>query len=241
MGDETNQARNDLAPEVRAAALTAMAAWVSAIADRFTNPIAGMVAALEMVDKQAVTDPVALDSIARVRARLLALGDFVSELVDFAKPARLAPALVDVRALLARIAAELEPSLPAATQLEVVVEPGAERLRADPDKLRLILRALLDNAVQAVPPPGVPAMAMAARPGAAPGTVAFTVDDNGPGFPAQLAQAALEPFVTTKEAGTGLGLAIVHKYVEAHGGRIELGRSARLGGACVSVTLPTHN
>jgi signal transduction histidine kinase len=241
MGDETNQARNHLSPEVRAAALAAMAAWVAAIADRFTNPIAGMVAALEMVDKRALTDPVALDSIARVQARLLALGDFVSELVDFAKPARLTPAPVDVRALLARVAAELRPSLPAATRLEVVVEPGAERLRADPDKLRLILRALLDNAVQAVPPPGVPAVAMTARPGVAPGAVTFTVDDSGPGFPPELAQAVLEPFVSTKEAGSGLGLAIVHKYVDAHGGRIELGRSSRLGGACVSVTLPTHN
>lgn len=241
MGDEINQARNPLAPEVRAAALAAMAAWVSAIADRFTNPIAGMVAALEMVDKSSLTDPVALDSIARVRARLLALGDFVSELVDFAKPARLTPALVDVRALLARVAAELDPSLPASTRLEVVVEPGAERLKADPDKLRLILRALLDNAVQAVSPPAVPKVAMAARPAAAPGCVTFTVDDNGPGFPPQLAHAVLEPFVSTKEAGTGLGLAIVYKYVEAHGGRIELGRSGRLGGACVSVTLPTHH
>jgi signal transduction histidine kinase len=39
--------------------------------------------------------------------------------------------------------------------------------------------------------------------------------------------------------GTGLGLAVVRTIVEAHGGTATVGDSADLGGASVSVRLPT--
>ena len=38
--------------------------------------------------------------------------------------------------------------------------------------------------------------------------------------------------------GTGIGLAVARRIVLAHGGRIEVGRSERLGGARFRVTLP---
>ena len=50
--------------------------------------------------------------------------------------------------------------------------------------------------------------------------VAFVVDDNGPGIPADKKDEVFQPFRTTKKGGTGLGLAIVDKTVQAHGGRV---------------------
>jgi two-component system NtrC family sensor kinase len=54
--------------------------------------------------------------------------------------------------------------------------------------------------------------------------VAVTVQDNGPGIPADVMPRIFEPFFTTKPKGegTGLGLGIVKQIVDKHGGRIDV-------------------
>ncbi len=63
------------------------------------------------------------------------------------------------------------------------------------------------------------------------------VEDNGPGFDAEILGHAFEPYVTSKPKGTGLGLAIVKKLVEEQGGSIRV-RNGPEGGAVVSIRLP---
>jgi len=67
----------------------------------------------------------------------------------------------------------------------------------------------------------------------------LTVEDNGPGFPDELRESLLEPYVTTRERGTGLGLAIVNRVIIDHGGSISLQKSkADKRGARVRIMLP---
>jgi signal transduction histidine kinase len=74
-------------------------------------------------------------------------------------------------------------------------------------------------------------------------TVVTSVEDEGPGIPADQRDAMLEPFNRLEASrnratgGAGLGLAVVRNLVEAHGGAIEIGETAR-GGARVVVELP---
>ncbi|MEL7453012.1 MAG: ATP-binding protein [Pseudomonadota bacterium] len=73
-------------------------------------------------------------------------------------------------------------------------------------------------------------------------TVEITVQDNGPGFPADNKDRLLEPYVTTRERGTGLGLAIVSRVIIDHGGSISLhSRADGLPGARVRVLLPIQH
>jgi two-component system, NtrC family, nitrogen regulation sensor histidine kinase NtrY len=65
--------------------------------------------------------------------------------------------------------------------------------------------------------------------------VRLSVEDNGPGFPANILRRAFEPYVTTKPRGTGLGLAMVKKIVDEHDANIEL--INRRGGAGATVTV----
>ncbi|MCF6179458.1 MAG: ATP-binding protein [Geopsychrobacter sp.] len=58
----------------------------------------------------------------------------------------------------------------------------------------------------------------------------LSIEDSGPGVPADIRKTIFDPFFSTKEKGTGLGLATVFSIVKAHGGRIELAESV-LGGA----------
>jgi signal transduction histidine kinase len=70
-------------------------------------------------------------------------------------------------------------------------------------------------------------------------TVSVHIEDTGPGFPAS--QQVFRPLRTTKIHGHGLGLFVSRKIVQAHQGALEVGTSARLGGARVSVTLFPRN
>ena len=59
----------------------------------------------------------------------------------------------------------------------------------------------------------------------------MTIEDTGPGIPADHFATVFEPYYTTKEKGTGLGLAIVKHNTELYGGTVkiesELGKYTR--------------
>ena len=49
----------------------------------------------------------------------------------------------------------------------------------------------------------------------------ITVDDNGPGIPADQMEHLFSPFVSSKKSrGTGLGLPVSQKILSEHGGQI---------------------
>ncbi|HYT83177.1 MAG TPA: ATP-binding protein [Gemmatimonadales bacterium] len=72
------------------------------------------------------------------------------------------------------------------------------------------------------------------------GWVRLTVEDSGPGVPADVKTRVFDPFFTTKnpDEGTGLGLSICQRVVAEVGGRIWLEDSEALGGAKFVVELP---
>ena len=72
-----------------------------------------------------------------------------------------------------------------------------------------------------------------------------TVEDDGPGIPADRRAEALRPFVRLDRArnqdrgsGVGLGLAIAQDAAISHGGSLELGDSGALGGLRATLSVP---
>ncbi len=68
----------------------------------------------------------------------------------------------------------------------------------------------------------------------------ITIDDNGPGFPADAGDSLLDrgTRADTHKEGQGIGLAVSHELIENYGGELTLNRSPG-GGARVSIELPT--
>jgi signal transduction histidine kinase len=64
-----------------------------------------------------------------------------------------------------------------------------------------------------------------------------SIEDSGPGIPAEKVDQIFEPFFTTKDAGMGMGLAIARTIVASHRGRI-WAATRREGGAVLRFTMP---
>ena len=68
-------------------------------------------------------------------------------------------------------------------------------------------------------------------------TIQVTVDDDGPGIPAERRESVFRAFASGAAGGTGLGLTIARDIVRAHGGEIVL-EDSPLGGLRARIVLP---
>jgi signal transduction histidine kinase len=126
----------------------------------------------------------------------------------------------------------LFPEPPPGVTLTREVAPGLPAVHADRDQVLQILLNLVRNALDALGARGGRLAVTAAR---APGGVAFTVRDDGPGITPDDLARVFEPYFTTKEGGTGLGLAIARRIAEEHGGTLEAESAPGVGAAFVLV------
>jgi two-component system sensor histidine kinase BaeS len=178
------------------------------------------------------------DEAARLQRRvddLLALARMEAD--DF----RLEPSPVDVGQLLWAVVVACAPWVAAAgVRLSVEVPAVGPVARADGERLRQAVDALVDNALRVLPAEAPLVLAAAAD---ARGWVRVEVRDGGPGLaPEDLAVAfergALhERYRGSRAVGSGLGLALVGELARRMGGYPEASPS-REGGACFALWLP---
>jgi len=132
---------------------------------------------------------------------------------------------VAVVELFSRVVARHEPVCHAVNvTIQTTIEPGAEMVVGDRDRLEQAVQNLAANAIRYAPP-GT-AIALAARP--RDGRIAITVADHGPGIPPEHQPHVFDRFYKADAAregvsgGSGLGLSIVRAIVERHGGTISV-------------------
>jgi len=101
--------------------------------------------------------------------------------------------------------------------------------------LRDALSNLLLNALQATPRGGVISVSV----NRGDDGLLISVQDSGPGVPADLRERIWEPFFTTRQRGTGLGLSIVRKRMQEVGGTASLVASGK--GSIFQLRLPSDN
>ncbi len=132
----------------------------------------------------------------------------------------------------------VEPTLRSRARLELELDDGV-RVRGNGGRLGQVVTNLLVNAVQALPEARRSSARVRVCLESLEGEARLTVEDNGPGVPAELRARIFEPYFTTKPegVGTGLGLALSQETVRAHRGSVAVDDSP-LGGARFTITLP---
>jgi signal transduction histidine kinase len=158
--------------------------------------------------------------VAGIRQETEALGQIVTNFLNFAKPAELVLMPIDMDAIVARAAEDIRSEVAArGGQLEIRGDFG--RVDGDDVLLRQAVSNLCRNALEACLDAGVtPHIVLDGAVDREQRTIRVTVTDNGPGITAAVAERMFRPFFTTKARGTGLGLALVQKIVVTHNGRV---------------------
>jgi two-component system sensor kinase FixL len=120
-------------------------------------------------------------------------------------------------------------------EVDVRLDPAADRVLVDRIQVQQVLLNLMRNAIEAMQDTPDPRLLITSQREAG-GLIRISVEDSGPGLAREVAERLFEPFLTTKVQGMGLGLSICSAIISAHGGRIWADRS-KLGGTAFHFTV----
>lgn len=208
------------------------------IAHEFRNGLATIHGYSRLLDLERLP-PDFVPCVQGIRDETVALGQVVTNFLNFAKPADLTLTPVDMRVIAERAAEEIRAEA-IARGGQVTVTGDFPEVEGDEILLRQAFSNLCRNALEACSEARVPPrIAIHGQRDHAQRVLRIAVSDNGPGVDPALVPRLFRPFFTTKAGGTGLGLALVQKIVVTHNGRVTAGNTDR-GGAELVVTLPVR-
>jgi two-component system sensor histidine kinase ChvG len=213
-------------------------AFAADVAHELKNPLASLRSALDTFER--VEHPASRDALmAIMRDDVARLDRLITAIADASRlDAELSRATFEPIDL-SRLARDLVgyARVPEGVALRL---DAPERLivPAHPDRLALALRNLIDNALSFSPPGGTVRVALAAEGGEA----RVTVEDEGPGVPADALERIFDRFTSLRDAAdgkghSGLGLAIARAVAEGHGGAVSAMNRPE-GGARFTLSLP---
>ena len=206
------------------------------LAHEFRNGLATIHGYAHMLDP-APLPPAQAACVEGIRQETTALGEVVTNFLNFARPAQVALARVDLGGVVGRAADDVRAE---AERQGGRIDVAGEFLEVEGDEvlLRQAFSNLCRNAVEACAGSGgAPDVRLVGRVDAGRGEQVVLVSDSGPGIDAHVLPRIFQPFFTTRAGGTGLGLALVQKIVVTHNGRVTASSPAGAG-AAFEVVLP---
>lgn len=197
--------------------------FIGDAAHEMRSPIAALRLQTENL-ANVVDGPAAKDRVATLTAGFARVSRHLDQLLSHARHDAQYPVRIEAFAF-SDIAKEcMSDLLPMAFEKEIDI--GFTRLenvkiRSDRMMLRVALRNLIENAIRYTPPHGVIDLQLFKSATEA----VFSVEDTGPGIPADRLKRVFEPFYRGEETdheGTGLGLAIVANIADSLGCTVRL-------------------
>jgi signal transduction histidine kinase len=206
------------------------------IAHEFRNGLATIHGYSRLLDLDRLPDDFK-PCVTGIREETEALGQVVTNFLNFAKPTELVLTPVDIPGVLEHAVDDVRGEVKArGGSIDISGEFGD--VDGDEVLLRQAFSNLCRNALEACIEANVaPRIVIEGTREIGQSVLRITVTDNGAGIDEAMQSRMFRPFVTTKARGTGLGLALVQKIVVTHNGRVAAA-NADGGGARLTVTLP---
>jgi signal transduction histidine kinase len=215
----------------------------SALAHELNQPITALVSYLRasqiLSGPATAAEPRLGDTLAKASREANRAAEVLIRLRDFYQGGSGRPAPVQLPEVLGSVVESIEERLlKAGVEVSIRIPSDLPMVNTDATRLELVLNNLMSNAIDAlaVCEPGQRRIEVSGDVSA--DAVSLTVEDSGPGIPAEGLPLLFEAFNTSKPDGMGLGLTISRSLVRAQGGDLSYRRGSRLGGAAFTVTLP---
>jgi two-component system sensor histidine kinase PilS (NtrC family) len=206
------------------------------IAHEIRNPLASLTGAIEVLASQGPTGELRERLATIVLKESGRLNTILRDFLEYARPAPLARAPVNVCETIDEVLVLLEHRAAPGT-LKVIRElPASLTWEVDPQQFRQALWNLCLNAVQAMPDGGE--LRVTAR--VVDASLLVRIEDSGDGIGGNDMAHVFEPFFSTKPGGSGLGLALVHRILKDHGGEIDV-ESTPGGGSTFTLRIPARH
>ena len=236
---QVEQMARDYHARLEAEKLESLAELAAGAGHEMNNPLTVISGRVQLLLNDE-TDPDRRRSLAALNHQALRISEMISDMMLFSRPPLPRRETSDVAALVAEVAASLAP-LAEQRQIELAT-CGLEQAwwaEVDPVQLTVALRALGDNAVEAIGRGGRLELEVRAGGAAPAADVEIVVRDTGPGIAPQHRRHLFDPFYSGRQAGRGLGMGLAKcwRIVTNHGGKIDV-ESEPGRGATFVVRLP---
>lgn len=200
------------------------------VAHEIKNPLTPIQLSAEHILKVYEDKPEDLDRILKESASYIIkevenLRKIAHEFLDASKETALRRERLDLRELIQETASPYRKVLSGRISIRETYDGEDFWMWGDKDKLRIALRNILTNAIEAITGRGEIKITAAGQED----RIRVEIEDTGMGMSQDLVDRIFEPYFSTKDVGTGLGLPIAKKIVESHGGTIEASSKEKKG------------
>ena len=228
---------------VHMARISAMDEMGAALAHELNQPLTALMLYLQALERtnarQAAGDAVPasvadiLDKAMREAERAANIIQRMRHFIERREPLR---RLVDLSRLADEVVDLTLPANRPGVRLVRALAPDLPRVLVDPIQIQQIIVNLVRNAMEAVGGVSHAEIRVTTRRGN--DVVLLTVEDNGPGIPADALSHLFKAFATEQGSDMGLGLTISKTIAQTHGGDLTVDPGGNGRGACFTLNLP---
>jgi len=230
--------------------LATVGQMAAGIAHDFNNIMATIVLSTQVSSQTSGLSAQDRGRLAIVNQQAMHASNLIRQILDFSRDTVLDRQPLDLGVFLTAQVDLLEHTLPENIKIDLICEPGACMIDADPTRIQQVMMNLAFNARDAMPEGGelcielervqIESSNRTLLPKMEIGEwVRIQVSDIGMGIPPDVLPHIFDPFFTTKsdDKGTGLGLAQVWGIVNQHDGHIDV-KSRLEEGTTFTIYLP---
>lgn len=212
-----------------ASKLASVGELASGIAHEINNPLAIIASEVGLIKdymnpefKKKISDEMILSRLNNIHSAVFRCRDITRKLLSFVRQTDYKLDKYNVNEILADLVEAFYKREMEVSNIEIVTNfiPEMPHIITDANLLRQVLLNLINNAVDAITPPGKIILTTQLNAG----SILISVEDTGKGITKEQMEKIFLPFYTTKEVGkgTGLGLSVSYGIVKNLGGKIDV-------------------